>query len=119
MIRIGKGVAPTPEIDWDLPLSGKTALVTGASRGIGAAIAATLGRDGAKVVGLDVPQAENDLRAVVEALGGEALALDITADDAPDQIAAHFTAASTSSSTTPASPATARSRRCPKTAGRS
>jgi 3-oxoacyl-[acyl-carrier protein] reductase len=91
VIRVGKGVAPTPEIDWDLPLSGKTALVTGASRGIGAAIAATLGRDGAKVVGLDVPQAENELRAVVEALGGEVLALDITADDAPDQIAAHFT----------------------------
>ncbi len=70
------------------PLAGKTALVTGASRGIGAAIAATLGRDGAKVVGLDVPQAEADLRAVVEALGGEALPLDITADDAPEQIAA-------------------------------
>ncbi|HEX3736905.1 MAG TPA: SDR family oxidoreductase, partial [Solirubrobacterales bacterium] len=60
------------------------------SRGIGAAIAATLGRDGAKVVGLDVPQAEADLRVVVEALGGEALALDITAADAPEQIAAHF-----------------------------
>ncbi|HEY2056271.1 MAG TPA: 3-oxoacyl-ACP reductase [Solirubrobacterales bacterium] len=90
VIRIGEGVAPTPEIDWDLPLSGKTALVTGASRGIGAAIAATLGRDGAKVVGLDVPQAESDLRAVVEALGGEALPLDITADDAPGTIASHF-----------------------------
>jgi 3-oxoacyl-[acyl-carrier protein] reductase len=90
VIRIGKAVAPTPELDWDLPLAGKTALVTGASRGIGAAIAATLGRDGAKVVGLDVPQAEADLRAVVEALGGEALALDITADDAPERIASHF-----------------------------
>jgi 3-oxoacyl-[acyl-carrier protein] reductase len=90
VIRVAKGVAPTPEIDWDLPLSGKTALVTGASRGIGAAIAATLGRDGAKVVGLDVPQAEGDLRAVVEALSGEALPLDITADDAPDAIASHF-----------------------------
>jgi 3-oxoacyl-[acyl-carrier protein] reductase len=92
VIRIGKGVAPTPEIDWDQPLAGKTALVTGASRGIGAAIAATLGRDGAKVVGLDVPQAEADLRAVVEALGGEALPLDITSDDAPEAIASHFKA---------------------------
>src|SRR6201985_2109749 len=90
VIRVAKGVAPTPQIDWDAPLAGKTALVTGASRGIGAAIAATLGRDGAKVVGLDVPGGENELRAVVEALGGEALPLDITAEDAPDQLAAHF-----------------------------
>jgi 3-oxoacyl-[acyl-carrier protein] reductase len=90
VIRIAKGVAPAPTIDWDQPLAGKTALVTGASRGIGAAIAATLGRDGAKVVGLDVPQAEGDLRAVVEALGGEALPLDITAEDAPETIASHF-----------------------------
>jgi 3-oxoacyl-[acyl-carrier protein] reductase len=90
VIRVAKAVAPTPAIDWDRPLAGKTALVTGASRGIGAAIAATLGRDGAKVVGLDVPQAEADLRAVVEALGGEALPLDITADDAPGRIASYF-----------------------------
>jgi 3-oxoacyl-[acyl-carrier protein] reductase len=90
VVRIGAGVAPVPEIDWERPLDGRLALVTGASRGIGAAIAATLARDGARVVGLDVPQATDDLAAVTGALDGDALALDITAPDAPERIAERF-----------------------------
>ncbi|QDQ13020.1 3-oxoacyl-ACP reductase [Streptomyces spectabilis] len=70
------------------PLAGRTALVTGAARGIGEAVAEVLARDGAHVVALDVPAARADLVRVAERVGGEPLALDITADDAGERIAA-------------------------------
>ncbi|MGW2043636.1 3-oxoacyl-ACP reductase [Streptomyces sp. NPDC001858] len=88
---IGVGTErPEAAVEWALPLAGRTALVTGGARGIGAAVAETLARDGAHVVVLDVPQAEADARRVAERLGGSALALDITAADAGERIAAEL-----------------------------
>jgi len=88
VVEVGKAVTKTPEIDWARPLEGKLALVTGASRGIGEAIATTLHRDGAQLVLLDVPALSADLSAVAERLGAETIELDITEPDAPLQIAA-------------------------------
>jgi 3-oxoacyl-[acyl-carrier protein] reductase len=88
VVEIGKAVTSTPELDWERPLEGKVALVTGASRGIGEAIANTLHRDGAELVLLDVPALSADLSAVAARLGAETIELDITDPDAPLQIAA-------------------------------
>ncbi|WP_296258656.1 MULTISPECIES: 3-oxoacyl-ACP reductase [unclassified Pseudomonas] len=81
---------PSKVQDWSRPLAGRKALVTGAARGIGAAIAETLARDGAHVVLLDVPQAKSDLDALAARLGGQSLVLDICAPDAAAQLVEHI-----------------------------
>lgn len=68
VIRVGGGT--------EHPVAGRTALVTGGSRGIGAAIADVLEREGASVVRLDLKDAD--------------IELDITAPEAPEVLAERF-----------------------------
>ena len=90
VVRIGASALSADGIDWERPLAGKFALVTGASRGIGRAISQVLARDGAHVIGLDVPALERELEETIGGLGGSTFVLDITDDDAPARIATYL-----------------------------
>ncbi len=85
-VRSASGSLPN---DADRPLAGKVAVVTGAARGIGAAIARTLHRDGARIVAVDIPAAGDHLAAVANEVRGTALQLDISRDDAGHRIIEH------------------------------
>jgi 3-oxoacyl-[acyl-carrier protein] reductase len=88
VVRIRPATVPVPA-DWQRPLAGTTAVVTGAARGIGTAIAQVLARDGAHVICLDVPAAGDALAGVANEIRGSALQLDLTAPDAPKRLADH------------------------------
>ena len=75
--------------DFEKPLAGKIAVVTGAARGIGAAIARTLHRDGATLVLIDIPAAGDQLASVANEVRGTSLQLDISRADAGQRIIDH------------------------------
>ena len=73
----------SPVGDAEVTLAGKMAVVTGAARGIGAAVVRRLALERMHVVCVDVPNAHDALRALALEVGGTALPLDITSETAP------------------------------------
>ena len=88
VIRITPADVELPK-SWDKPLEGRLAVVTGAARGIGATIAETLARDGAKVICVDIPQAGEGLAETANKVKGTALPLDVTDPKAAEEIIKH------------------------------
>ena len=88
VIRITPADVQLPQ-NWDKPLEGRLAVVTGAARGIGATIAETLARDGAKVICVDIPQAGEGLAETANKVKGTALPLDVTDPKAAEEIIKH------------------------------
>ncbi len=76
--------APVPRVK---VLDGKTALVTGAARGIGAATARALAREGAHVICMDRPAESQHTEQVAAEIQGSAYGCDVTDKDAPKKVA--------------------------------
>lgn len=74
------------KIRWSSPLKGKSVLVTGAARGIGASIAMVMAGEGAKVTCLDLPAEEDDLRRVAKSINAKVLPLNLRSDSASSKL---------------------------------
>ncbi len=75
------------KVPYQRPLEGKVTLVTGSARGIGAAAARALAREGAKLIIMDRASEEDAAAKLVEEIGGTWLACDITNPEAGNIIA--------------------------------
>ena len=91
-------------------LNGEIALVTGATRGIGAAVAERLSRDGARVIGTaTTPEGAAKISESLAAHGGRGAVLDVVKPEsieALSRISKPRKGRSEFSAITPASPAT-------------
>ncbi|MCP4680619.1 MAG: 3-oxoacyl-ACP reductase [Deltaproteobacteria bacterium] len=85
-INVSAVAAAVKNPRFKMPLQGKTALVTGAARGIGASIAKVLAREGAHVICMDRPAEEEAVSVLASKLGGTMLLLDLTDPEAADKI---------------------------------
>ncbi|HKP61382.1 MAG TPA: 3-oxoacyl-ACP reductase [Polyangiales bacterium] len=86
-LRVTADVAWDDQDPWERPLANKVALVTGAARGIGAATARALAREGAHVLCLDRPEDDEPLSIVARELGGTPILADVTDPSAAGRIA--------------------------------
>jgi 3-oxoacyl-[acyl-carrier protein] reductase len=88
---VGAAVREAARVPLEAPLRGRVALVTGAANGIGAATAAALAREGARVLCVDRPAEAKALAALAARLGNGAA--EVAADLADDGAAAVLAAA--------------------------
>lgn len=87
VINVRKAPRSSKEkVDWGSPFKGKSVLVTGASRGIGAAIAMVMAREGASVTCLDVPAAEDQLRKTARDIDAKLLLVDLRSESAASKL---------------------------------
>ncbi|OZG70943.1 3-oxoacyl-ACP reductase [Hahella sp. CCB-MM4] len=86
-LHLSNQVNPPERITFSETLADKFALVTGSAGGIGAETAKRLAQEGAKVICLDIPAAEESLSQLAEEINGVAITLDITQQDAADKLA--------------------------------